>query len=69
MLCFAFFNILTFSTLRSTSTSQYSRTRGRNAHKKRANIRRKSEYTKYFALIFKQLHIFSSRTKCWHTLK
>ena len=36
----------------------YTRTRGRNAHKKRANIQRKSESTKYFALIFKQLRIF-----------
>lgn len=37
----------------------YTRTRGRNAHKKRANIRRKSELTKHFALIFKQLRVFS----------
>ena len=30
-------------------------TRGRNAHKKRANIRRKSEFAKVLALIFKHL--------------
>lgn len=34
-------------------------TRGRNAHKKRANIRRKSEYAKVLALIFKHLAYFA----------
>lgn len=49
---------------------QLTRTRGRNAHKKRANIRRKSEFAKVLALIFKHLAYFArffSHTKCWHT--
>lgn len=47
-------------------------TRGRNAHKKRANIRRKSEFAKVLALIFKHLAfiaLFFSHTKCWHTIR
>ena len=47
-------------------------TRGRNAHKKRANIRRKSEFAKVLALIFKHLAYFAlffSHTKCWHTIR
>lgn len=53
-------NLLAFSalTLYLAILSYYAR--GRNAHKKRANIHIKSESTKLFALFFKQLAHFNS---------
>lgn len=53
-------NSLTFSALPPHIAAFPYYARGRNAHKKRANIHIKSESTKLFALFFKQLAHFNS---------
>lgn len=57
-------NYLAFCTLSPMLGTFLAHTRGRNAHKKRANIRINFEPAKLFALIFRHLAFVARHNKC-----